>query len=77
MVGAIIAVLRLYEIIIIIRAVQSWMTVNPRNPMVQLVAALTEPVLGPLRSFLTFGNLDLSPLAAIVVIELILRPLGG
>ena len=77
MVGAIIAFLRLYEVIIIIRAVQSWMTVNPRHPMVRLVASVTEPILGPLRSFLTFGTLDLSPLVAILLIELILRALGG
>jgi YggT family protein len=77
MVGAIIAFLRFYEIIIIIRAVQSWMSVNPRHPMVRLVYKVTEPVLGPIRSFVTFGTLDLSPVVVIVGLEVIARALGG
>lgn len=77
MVGAIIAVLRLYQIIIIMRAVQSWMTVDPRHPMVRLVASLTEPILGPVRAVTTFGALDLSPVVVIVAIEFIARALGG
>ncbi len=77
MLGAIIAVLRLYELIIIIRAVQSWMTVDQRHPMVRLLASLTEPVLGPVRSLTTFGNLDLSPIVVILIIELIVRAVGG
>ena len=77
MLGAIIAVLRLYELIIIIRAVQSWMSVDPRHPMVRLVASLTEPVLGPVRSFTMFGTLDLSPMVVILIVELIVRAVGG
>ena len=77
MLGAIIAVLRLYELIIIIRAVQSWMTVDQRNPMVRLLASLTEPILGPVRSLTTFGTLDLSPIVVILIIELIVRAVGG
>lgn len=77
MVGVIIALLQFYQLIIIIRAVQSWMTVDERHPMVRLVASVTEPVLRPIRSFTRFGDLDLSPVVAIVVVHLIVRALGG
>ena len=77
MIGAIIAVLKVYQLAIIIRAIQSWMTVDERHPLVHLIASVTEPVLGPIRSFTTFGTLDLSPVVVIVVLQFIIRGLGG
>jgi YggT family protein len=77
MIGVIIALLKLYQLIIIIRAVQTWMTVDQRHPMVRLVATATEPVLGPIRSFAQFGSVDFSPIVVIVVIQLVIRMLGG
>ena len=76
MIGALIAVLHVYQLLIIIRAVQTWLPVNERQPWVRLLAAVTEPLLAPLRSFTRAGSFDLSPILAIVVIEVIIRFLG-
>jgi len=73
MIGAVIAVLKAYQLVVVIRAVQSWLPVDNRQPWVRFLAAITDPVLTPLRAFARFGNLDLSPVLAIVVIELIIR----
>jgi len=72
MVGVIIAVLRAYEVIIIIRVVMSWVSVDPRQPLVAMIETITEPVLAPLRAFARIGNLDLSPIVVIVIIQLII-----
>jgi YggT family protein len=72
MVGLIIALLRIYEILIIIRALLSWFHLNPRHPAVQLLVESTEPVLGPIRRYTVFGGLDLSPIVVILVIQLII-----
>lgn len=68
------ALLHLYTWVIIIRAVVSWMNPDPRHPAVRLLHQITEPVLAPLRHLVrpqALGGLDLSPVLAIVVIQLI------
>ena len=77
MVGVIIALLKLYQLVVIIRAVQTWITVDPRSPFVRGIAVITEPVLKPLRSFTMFGTVDFSPVVVIVVLQLIIRALHG
>ena len=66
--------LSLYTWVIVIRALISWVSPDPRNPIVQLLARLTEPVLRPLRRLVPphkTGNIDLSPLLAILLIQLL------
>ena len=77
MVGLIIALLKLYQLVVLIRAVQTWMTVDPKHPFVRGVAAITEPVLNPLRSFTMFGSVDFSPVVVIIVLQLMIGWLGG
>ena len=77
MVGVIIALLRFYQLLIIVRAIQTWITVDPRHPFVRGIASVTEPVLRPIRSFTMFGTVDFSPVVVIVAIQLIIRALGG
>jgi uncharacterized protein YggT (Ycf19 family) len=77
MVGLIIALLKLYQLVVLIRAVQAWMTVDPKHPFVRGVAVITEPVLAPLRSFTMFGSVDFSPVVVIIVLQLMIRWLGG
>ncbi|MBI3327226.1 MAG: YggT family protein, partial [Nitrospinae bacterium] len=63
-------VLWLYMWIIIIRAVISWVSPDPYNPIVQFLYRATEPVLEPIRRRLPssgFG-IDFSPLLVILVI---------
>ena len=64
---------RIYTLIIIARAIISWVQPNPYNPIVQILYKLTEPVLFPIRKALAkrMGNIgiDLSPIVAIVLLN--------
>ena len=63
-------VLRLYMWLIIIRALISWVQPDPRNPIVQLLTRVTEPVLASIRRRLpTSGTgIDFSPMVVILAI---------
>ncbi len=66
--------LSLYTWIIIIRAVISWVSPDPHNPLVQLLHRITEPVLRPLRHLVPphkLGGLDISPILAILAIQFV------
>ena len=70
----VLTVLSLYTWVIIIRALISWVSPDPRNPIVQILARLTEPVLRPLRRLVPpsmTGNIDISPILAILLIQLV------
>jgi YggT family protein len=58
-----------YIIIIIIRAVISWVSPDPYNPIVRFLYRVTEPVLRPIRYRLPdLGGLDISPMVVILVL---------
>ena len=56
--------LTLYQWIVIIRAILSFVSPDPRNPIVRALSQLTDPVFYWLRRRLplVFGGLDFSPL---------------
>lgn len=57
---------------IILRIILSWVAPDPRNPLVQLVAQITEPVMAPARKLLPpLGGLDLSPIIVLLAIQFI------
>lgn len=57
---------------IILRIILSWVAPDPYNPMVRLVAQITEPVMAPARRILPpMGGLDLSPLLIIIAIQVL------
>jgi YggT family protein len=63
--------LNLYFWIIIIAAVLSWVSPDPRNPIVRFLYAVTEPVLYQVRRRLPFvyaAGIDFSPLVVILAI---------
>ncbi len=62
--------LYLYWIIIIVRAIVSWVHADPYNPIVRFLFNATEPILYQIRRRLpvTFGGIDLSPLIALCAI---------
>jgi YggT family protein len=61
--------LDLYLLIIIARAIISWVNPDPYNPIVQFLYRVTEPVLRPIRKRLSFGmGIDFSPIIVIMVI---------
>ncbi|MFH1091465.1 MAG: YggT family protein [Pseudomonadota bacterium] len=59
------SILFLFMILFIIRAVLSWISPDPYNPIVRFIYGLTEPFLVRLRRFLplVFRGLDFTPLA--------------
>ena len=63
-------VLFAYMIIVIARAVISWISPDPYNFIVRLIYGVTEPVLYRLRGFvpLVFGGLDFSPILLLAII---------
>lgn len=59
---------------IVIQAILSWVNPGTYNPAVSLLHSLTEPVLRPARRLLPpIGGLDLSPLVAIIALEVLRR----
>ena len=78
LVGFIGWLLELYSYVIIAAALISWVSPDPRNPIVRLLRRLTEPVMAPIRQLLppwkTFG-LDFSPMIVILLIQLAVKPL--
>ncbi len=63
-------ILTLYVWVIVGRAVISWVNADPYNPIVRTLCNLTDPVLDRLRQMLpmSFGGIDISPVAAIFII---------
>ncbi len=63
-------VLFIYMWIIIIRAVLSWVSPDPYNPIVRFINNITEPVLYQIRRRLpvSFGGIDLSPVIVLLII---------
>jgi YggT family protein len=62
--------LSIYMWIIIARAVLSWVSPDPYNPIVRFIHNLTEPVLYQVRRRLpvVFGGIDLAPVVVMLAI---------
>ena len=66
--------LYLYTWIMILRAVMSWVNPDPNNPLVKALFVVTEPLLKPLRTLVPpsrLGGIDISPILAIVLIQIL------
>lgn len=81
------AILNIIKWLVIIAAVISWVSPDPRNPIVQFLYKTTEPLLRPFRRILPpgrTGGIDFSPLLLILLIvfieaflsRLLMRPFG-
>jgi YggT family protein len=58
--------------LIIIRALISWVSPDPRNPIVQIIYSITEPVLAPFRRIIPpIGFIDISAIIVLVLIEVL------
>jgi YggT family protein len=70
----IVLLLDIYKWVIIAAALVTWVTPDPRNPIVMILRQVTEPVLAPARRLLPpwkTGGLDFSPLIVIFAIQLV------
>jgi len=54
--------------LILIRALISWVSPDPFNPIVQFLVRVTEPILEPIRRLLPPLPIDISPLIAFLAI---------
>ena len=66
------AVILVLTIAIIARALLSWFpNLDARNPLVELLYQVTEPILAPIRSIMPRMGIDLSPIIAIFLLQII------
>jgi YggT family protein len=73
-IGSQIVCLLAYVLVVAIfaRAILSWFNLDPRSPLIQMLDSLTEPILDPIRRIMPrLGMIDLSPLVAILLLQLI------
>jgi YggT family protein len=59
--------------LILIRALLSWVSPDPSNPLVQFLMRVTEPVLEPVRRLLPPLPLDISPIIVFFIIIFLQR----
>ncbi len=63
-----------FSVVLILGAILSWFSPDPRNPLVQAVYGISEPLLSPFRRFVpSFGAIDISPIVALLAFQI----LGG
>ncbi|MDQ3810051.1 MAG: YggT family protein [Chloroflexota bacterium] len=68
--------LQILWLLILVRVLLSWFPIDPRNPIIRVLFEITEPVLAPFRRVIPrIGMFDLSPLAALLVIQFIQQSL--
>jgi YggT family protein len=68
--------LDIYSYVIIAAALITWVSPDPRNPIVAFLRQVTEPVFAPVRRLLPpwkTGGLDLSPLIVLIAIQFVER----
>jgi YggT family protein len=63
-------VLLFFMILVIARAILSWVSPDPYNPIVRFIHNVTEPILYRIRSKLpvVFGGIDFSPILVFLII---------
>ena len=68
-------VLTIFMWIVIVRAVLSWVSPDPYNPIVRFIHSVTEPVLYQIRRRIpvSFGGIDFSPILVFLAIIFLQR----
>ena len=58
------------------RVIMSWISPTGDDPLTKILIQISEPILGPIRRVVPpMGMFDLTPMVAILLLNLILRPL--
>jgi|YNPNPStandDraft_1061719.scaffolds.fasta_scaffold29123_2 YggT family protein len=72
----IVVLARALNVAILTRVLLSWIPVDRNNRLVVFLYDITEPILGPIRRVMpNLGGLDLSPLIALILVEMAERVL--
>lgn len=62
------------SILVIARALISWVSPDLRNPIVQTIYRLSEPIMAPVRGLLpSAGGIDFSPLIVLIGVQVLER----
>jgi len=70
--------LSLYNLAIFVRIIFSWCNVSYANRWMRFLVNITEPLLGPLRRLIPLvGGFDISPIIALVIIQILQRAVVG
>ena len=79
MIGLIVSyVAYVLAMLVFIRAILSWFpNIDPRNPLIDLLYQVTEPILSPIRSLMPRTMIDFSPMIATFVLFMIARVAAG
>lgn len=76
--GLIVILVQILTMAIFLRAILSWFRLDSRNPLVEMLDMITEPILSPLRRIVPrIGMIDITPLVAIVLLQFLSRALIG
>lgn len=60
-------------LLVVLRVILSWTRTEYDNPLTGFIYMTTEPVLSPLRRVIPrFGRIDWSPVAAVIILRLII-----
>jgi YggT family protein len=67
--------LQLFQLVLLARVLLSWFpNIDRRNPLVQIVYDITEPVLQPIRNMMPqTGMVDFSPLIVFLIITVLMQ----
>ena len=74
LVALLVYLLRLYQLIILVRVILSWMQLSPYHPIMRLICPLTDPLLDAARRafpVLHQGGFDFTPILAIFLLQVI------
>ena len=72
--------LQVYEFLLLIRVLLSWINIDPSrpaidHPAIQIMIRITDPLLAPLRRLIPpiGGTVDISPVVALIILEVVRR----
>jgi YggT family protein len=67
--------LQVFEILLVVRIVMSWVRPDPSNPLVRMLFQVTDPVLDPVRKLIpaAAGGIDFSPIVVFLIIDVVKR----
>ena len=68
---------QVYEFLVLVRVLLTWVHISPYHPAIQLLYRITDPILNPIRRLVppVGGTLDLSPVVALILLEIVQRVL--
>jgi YggT family protein len=69
-------VAQLISLLILARAILSWVQVDREQPIVKFIFDVTEPILAPVRNLLPqAGMMDFSPLVVLLLLQILIVPI--